>query len=215
MPDEEVDLSFETSGKIVSVSFKEGTRVSKGQLLAKVNDKPLQAQLKRLMAQLELAKNRVFRQKQLLKKDGVSQETYEEAQQRLRPILMTSTSTILGLIPLAFATGEGCNQRIAMGIAVVGGMLVSTFMTMFIVPSIYSYISTDRKMKPATPIIILALLFCGTQTMSAQNTLRADAAMQSAYSAVRQHHQRQYDAAAGGPVANDALELLPQQHRTP
>ena len=68
----------------------------------------------------------------------------EAAKQRLRPILMTSSSTILGLIPLAFATGEGCNQRIAMGIAVVGGMLISTFMTMFVVPAIYSYISTDR-----------------------------------------------------------------------
>lgn len=71
----------------------------------------------------------------------------EASMQRLRPILMTSSSTILGLIPLAFATGEGCNQRIAMGIAVVGGMLVSTFMTMFVVPAIYSYISTDRSKK--------------------------------------------------------------------
>ena len=65
--------------------------------------------------------------------------------QRLRPILMTSVSTILGLLPLAIATGEGANQRIAMGTAVVGGMLVSTFLTMYIVPAIYSYISTERK----------------------------------------------------------------------
>ena len=64
--------------------------------------------------------------------------------QRLRPILMTSAATILGLIPLAFASGEGANQRIAMGTAVVGGMLVSTVLTMYIVPAIYSYISTDR-----------------------------------------------------------------------
>ena len=71
----------------------------------------------------------------------------EASLQRLRPILMTSTSTVLGLIPLAFATGEGCNQRIAMGIAVVGGMLVSTFMTMFVVPAVYSFISTDRSKK--------------------------------------------------------------------
>ena len=68
----------------------------------------------------------------------------EAAIQRLRPILMTSVSTILGLVPLAFATGEGANGRIAMGISVVGGMLISTFLTMFIVPAVYTYISTNR-----------------------------------------------------------------------
>ena len=65
--------------------------------------------------------------------------------QRLRPILMTSFSTILGLIPLMFAAGEGANQRIAMGTAVVGGMIVSTILTMYIVPAVYSYISTERE----------------------------------------------------------------------
>ena len=68
----------------------------------------------------------------------------EAAIQRLRPILMTSVSTILGLVPLAFATGEGANGRIAMGISVVGGMLISTLLTMFIVPAVYTYISTNR-----------------------------------------------------------------------
>ena len=67
--------------------------------------------------------------------------------QRMRPILMTSTSTILGLLPLTYATGEGANGRIAMGIAVVGGLVVSTILTLYVVPAIYTYISTDRSKK--------------------------------------------------------------------
>ena len=83
LPDEAVDLSFETSGKITEILFTEGTAVRKGQLLAKVNDLPLQAKLKQLVAQLDLAKNRVYRQEQLLKKDAASQEAYEEAKTKL------------------------------------------------------------------------------------------------------------------------------------
>ena len=71
----------------------------------------------------------------------------EAALQRLRPILMTSASTILGLLPLVFASGEGAQGRIAMGIAVVGGMLVSTLLTLYVIPSMYSFISTNRRKK--------------------------------------------------------------------
>lgn len=78
LPDEEVNLSFETSGKITDINFEEGTHVQKGQLLAKVNDRPLQAQLQRLVAQLKLAEDRVFRQDALLKRDAVSKEAYEQ-----------------------------------------------------------------------------------------------------------------------------------------
>lgn len=67
------------------------------------------------------------------------------AVQRLRPILMTSLSTMLGLLPLALASGEGANGRIAMGVSVIGGLLVSTLLTLFVVPAMYMFISTHRK----------------------------------------------------------------------
>ena len=61
IPDEEVDLSFESSGKIVAIYFTEGTHVKSGDLLAKINDKPLQAELKKLEAQVPWKKTRSAR----------------------------------------------------------------------------------------------------------------------------------------------------------
>lgn len=78
LPDEEVDLAFESSGKIVAIYFTEGTHVKASDLLAKINDKPLQAELKKLEAQVPLAKDRVYRQRTLLEKDAVSQEAFEQ-----------------------------------------------------------------------------------------------------------------------------------------
>jgi membrane fusion protein (multidrug efflux system) len=77
-PEEEVDLSFETSGKIVGINFTEGTRVSKGDLLAKINDQPLQAQLEKLKSELKMAEAKEFRQRSLLSKDAISQESYDQ-----------------------------------------------------------------------------------------------------------------------------------------
>jgi multidrug efflux pump len=67
------------------------------------------------------------------------------AASRFRPILMTSLATILGIMPLALGLGEGAQSRVAMGIAVVGGMVFSTFLTLFVVPAIYSFISSETK----------------------------------------------------------------------
>ncbi len=86
LPDEEVNLSFETSGQVVDIMFREGAQVKKGELLAKVNDRKLQADLKRLQAQLKLANDRVFRQGTLLKHDAVSQEAYEQVSTELETL---------------------------------------------------------------------------------------------------------------------------------
>ncbi len=79
LPDEDVDLSFETSGKVVGIYFEEGSYVTEGELLAKMNDRHLQAQLQKLQAQRRLLVEREFRQRSLLERDAISQEAYDQA----------------------------------------------------------------------------------------------------------------------------------------
>ena len=57
---------------------------------------------------------------------------------RLRPILMTSATTILGLLPMAVGLGEGSEVRSPMAVVVIGGLLVGTFLTLLLLPTVYS-----------------------------------------------------------------------------
>lgn len=67
------------------------------------------------------------------------------AKARFRPILMTSLSTILGIAPIALALGAGSESRVSMGIAVIGGLIFSTVLTLYIIPAIYTYLSSKEK----------------------------------------------------------------------
>lgn len=78
----------------------------------------------------------------------IKEAIIEAAESRFRPILMTSLSTILGILPIALALGAGSESRVSMGIAVIGGMLFSTILTLFVIPAIYSYL-TDRTSRMA------------------------------------------------------------------
>jgi len=76
---------------------------------------------------------------------SVVQAVQESAQQRFRPILMTSLSTIFGILPIALAMGAGAESRVSMGIAVIGGMALATLLSLFVIPVVYSWLSDKRK----------------------------------------------------------------------
>jgi len=67
---------------------------------------------------------------------------------RLRPILMTAVSTIAGAVPVAFFGGAGNEWRVPMAICVIGGMATSTFLTLLIVPVVYSLLDGLRNLRP-------------------------------------------------------------------
>ena len=68
----------------------------------------------------------------------------EAAHLRLRPVLMTAFSTIFGMIPIALATSDGAELRNSMGIIVIGGLISSTFLTLFVVPAAYTLLADTK-----------------------------------------------------------------------
>jgi multidrug efflux pump len=75
----------------------------------------------------------------------VREALIEASTARLRPILMTSLATILGALPIALALGAGSKSRMGMGIVIIGGLLLSMILTLFVIPAIYSYLVKDKK----------------------------------------------------------------------
>jgi multidrug efflux pump len=75
---------------------------------------------------------------------GVMEAILDASAVRFRPILMTSISTILGILPIALALGAGAESRTSMGIAVIGGLLIGSFLTLYVIPAIYSYFASEK-----------------------------------------------------------------------
>ncbi len=67
----------------------------------------------------------------------------EAAAVRFRPILMTALSTILGVLPIALALGAGAQSRVPMGVAVIGGLLVGTVLSLYVIPATYTYLTSE------------------------------------------------------------------------
>jgi multidrug efflux pump len=72
----------------------------------------------------------------------------EASTARLRPILMTSLATVLGALPIALALGAGSKSRMGMGIVIIGGLLLSMVLTLFVIPAMYSFVIRDKKREP-------------------------------------------------------------------
>ncbi|OOG76903.1 efflux RND transporter permease subunit [Algoriphagus sp. A40] len=75
---------------------------------------------------------------------SVEEAIFGAAVSRFRPILMTSLSTILGILPIALALGAGAESRVPMGAAVIGGLTFATILTLFVIPGIYTYLTSKK-----------------------------------------------------------------------
>ncbi|MFN5181921.1 MAG: efflux RND transporter permease subunit [Bacteroidota bacterium] len=73
-----------------------------------------------------------------------SEAAIKAASQRLRPILMTSLATALGALPIALALGAGAKSRTSMGIVIIGGLLFSLLLTLYVIPAMYTYLSGKK-----------------------------------------------------------------------
>lgn len=78
---------------------------------------------------------------------GVTESLIEAGLTRLRPIVMTALTTMLGLLPLAIGTGEGAQMQAPMAVAVIGGLFTSTFLTLIVIPVIYALIDTMKNFR--------------------------------------------------------------------
>lgn len=76
---------------------------------------------------------------------SVREAVLDAATKRLRPILMTSLATILGALPIALALGAASRSRIPMGITIIGGLLFSLILTLYVIPALYTYLSKEKK----------------------------------------------------------------------
>ncbi len=84
----------------------------------------------------------------------LTEATVRAARTRLRPILMTSIATVVGLIPMALGIGEGSETNLPLARAVIGGLTVSTFFTLYLVPSLYTLLERFAKRRPQAEALV-------------------------------------------------------------
>ncbi|MBE8718790.1 MexW/MexI family multidrug efflux RND transporter permease subunit [Cellvibrio polysaccharolyticus] len=88
---------------------------------------------------------------QVHEKINRQQAIFRAAQIRLRPVLMTTAAMVFGLIPLLFASGAGANSRFGLGTVIVSGMIIGTLFTLFVLPTVYSFLARNHNAMLNTP----------------------------------------------------------------
>ncbi len=76
---------------------------------------------------------------------SITEAAIDAAAQRFRPIIMTSMATILGALPIALALGGGSTSRISMGVAIIGGLVFSLVLTLYVIPVLYTLITSKKE----------------------------------------------------------------------
>jgi multidrug efflux pump len=76
---------------------------------------------------------------------SIREAVIDAASQRFRPILMTSLATVFGVLPIALGLGAAARSRVSMGIVIIGGLLFSLGLTLFIIPALYTYLSSRKR----------------------------------------------------------------------
>jgi len=89
-----------------------------------------------------------FANQNRIKGMGKAEAAIYAASQRLRPILMTSLAMALGALPIALSLGAAATSRIPLGVVIVSGIIFSLILTLFVIPAMYSYMSSDKKRSP-------------------------------------------------------------------
>lgn len=83
---------------------------------------------------------------------SIPEAVIDAAAQRFRPILMTSLATVFGVLPIALALGAAAKSRVSMGIVIIGGLLFSLVLTLYIIPTLYTILSTKKSHTIITPV---------------------------------------------------------------
>ncbi len=118
-----------------------------------------------------------------IKKDGetdLKQIVLQGTKHRLRPVLMTAFVASLGFLPMALSNGAGAEVQRPLATVVIGGLLIATLLTLFVLPVLYMLFEKGFKSKPTTVAAVLVLLFLSVQTTNAQTPINLQRAIDTA-----------------------------------